>query len=96
MMGKISKLAAYNLVVRCEVGGSASNAAKIMRSSADCSCRGVGPLKWGFTTHHSYGYLFLLASTRLTNVSPLTTDIELSSSKEDEAARLDRDADRRK
>ena len=90
-----STLAAYNLGVRCEVGGSGTNAAKIMRSLADCMCRGEGPLEWGFTTHHSYGYLFPLASTRLTNVSSLTTDSELCSSEEFEAAKRERGANGR-
>ena len=86
-----STLAAYNLGVSPEVGGSGTSAAKIMRTLADCMCRGEGPLEWGFTTHHSYGYLFPLASRSLTDVSLMTTDMELSSS-DDEAPELDVDA----
>ena len=89
-------LAVYNLGLRCEVGGSGSNSAKLLPIIADCRCSGHTTLKWGFTTHYSYGYLFPLAFITHSNLSFVNMDIELSSSEEDETARFQGYADWRK
>ena len=85
-----SNLAVYNVGLQYEAGGIGSNTAKLLPIIADCRCSGHTTLKWGFTTHYSYGYLFPLASITHSNLSSVNTDIELSSSEEDETARLKR------
>ena len=88
-----SNLAVYNVGLQYEAGGIGSNTAKLLPIIADCRCSGHTTLKWGFTTHYSYGYLFPLASITHSNLSSVNMDIELSSSEEDETARFQGDAE---
>ena len=53
-----SNLIVYDLVVKCETGGSNSNAARIMRAIADCRCCRVGPFELGFPTHYPQSLCF--------------------------------------